>query len=268
MGCGRSTLGSDSPKKSKKKAVESELSSDDNSSTSNNSNSGSNRKQHRNQQQQVINKLTPVGTGPLRAQAKISSSQQNFFMMLDQKIEMGPDYESEEEEVDRYRRFHEYAEQWHLLTHPRQTSPTTPPTPPMRYPVDENTCGSGNITEDDEDDDGLSEPECIPDEAVREQYMFMGNLYTLTHIRTDADKTEPKVDIEIPPKPDKVVEDGYKFNGSAISEDNVASQESEVVNKDSNSDKQGSRPVSRSSTSPRPASLILRSVFPVETTPE
>ncbi|KAK7083421.1 hypothetical protein SK128_017542 [Halocaridina rubra] len=255
MGCGRSTLGSDSPKKNKKKAgsVDEELSSDDNSS---NSNSNSSKKQQKNQQQQIVNKLTPVAGGPLRAQTKISSSQLNFFMMLDQKIENGPDYESEEEEVDRYRRLHEYAEQWQLLT---QARPLTPPTPPMRYTADD-ACGSGNITEDEEDDDGLSEPECIPDEAVREQYMFMGNLYTLTHIKTDTDKVEPKVDVVTNAVNEIVVEDGHKYNGSAIADE--CDSVGETANSDSVDCKQSSRPTSRSSS--RPASLILRSVFPAD----
>lgn len=120
MGCGRSTLGSDSPKKRKKKEADGECESDSDSG----SNSSNRKQQHGQQQQQLINKFVPFGAGgPLLAQAKISDSQQDFFMMLDEKIENGPDYDSETEEVDRRRRLQEYAEQWMVLTQGRILSP-------------------------------------------------------------------------------------------------------------------------------------------------
>ncbi|XP_063601550.1 uncharacterized protein C1orf21 homolog isoform X2 [Penaeus indicus] len=119
MGCGRSTLGSDSPKKRKKKEADGECESDSDSGSN-----SSSRKQQHGQQQQLINKFVPFGAGgPLLAQAKISDSQQDFFMMLDEKIENGPDYDSETEEVDRRRRLQEYAEQWMVLTQGRILSP-------------------------------------------------------------------------------------------------------------------------------------------------
>ena len=43
--------------------------------------------------------------------------------------------------------------------------------------------------DDDEEEDTWSSPEGIPGEAVREQYMFMGNLYTLTRLRSDGSAT-------------------------------------------------------------------------------
>lgn len=138
-----------------------------------------------------------------------------------------------------------------------------------RHP-DDDTCGSGDITEDDEDDDGLNEPGRIPDEAVREQYMFMGNLYTLTHIRTDADKTEPKVDVVSVPKhcsaeeTNADVELGHKLNGSAVP-DELETTGNGVADGGSGESKQ-TRPPSKPSS--RPASLILRSVFPADTVQE
>ncbi|KAK8734534.1 hypothetical protein OTU49_005866, partial [Cherax quadricarinatus] len=211
------------------------------------------------------NKLVPFGAGgPLLAQAKISDSQHDFFMMLDEKIENGPDYDSETEEMERRRRLQEYAEQWVNLANNRGGL-TFSANPILRHP-DEDTCGSGDITEDDEDDDGLNEPGRIPDEAVREQYMFMGNLYTLTHIRTDADKTEPKVDVVSVPKQCPVeemnvedVELGHKLNGSAVPEESEKAENG--VADGGSTDKPPMRP---SKPSSRPASLILRSVFPAE----
>ncbi|KAG7172900.1 hypothetical protein Hamer_G017879 [Homarus americanus] len=240
---------------------------------------------------------------------KVSDSQHDFFMMLDEKIENGPDYDSETEEVERRRRLQEYADQWMTLTNTRAMSPTSnsavraatargfclvssgtsiPQAHPKSSPVvfssvssqsdarpilpDEDTCGSGDITEDDEDDDGLNEPGRIPDEAVREQYMFMGNLYTLTHIRTDTDKTEPKVDVVTVPKQCPVeetsVEDselGHKLNGSAVPEESEA-KENGVAEDGGTASRPPSRPPSKSSS--RPASLILRSVFPADTVQE
>ncbi|XP_045604196.1 uncharacterized protein [Procambarus clarkii] len=260
MGCGRSTLGSDSPKKNRKNEVDSDCDSDGDSTSSG---GGSSSRKH--QQQQLSNKHVPFGAGgPLLAQAKISDSQQDFFMMLDEKIENGPDYDSETEEVERRRRLQEYAEQWMAVSNSRGLTHSA-----FRHP-DDDTCGSGDITEDDEDDDGLNEPGRIPDEAVREQYMFMGNLYTLTHIRTDADKTEPKVDVVSVPKhcsaeeTNADVELGHKLNGSAVP-DELETTGNGVADGGSGESKQ-TRPPSKPSS--RPASLILRSVFPADTVQE
>lgn len=129
---------------------------------------------------------------------------------------------------------------------------------------DDDTCGSGDITEDDEEED---EPGRIPDEAVKEQYMFMGNLYTLTHIRTDSDKTEPKVDVTVPQQEEGEdpsvgeVELGHKLNGSAVQEENGITEAEAVAD---------GKPQPKSSprSTSRPASLILRSVFPADTVQE
>lgn len=58
MGCGRSSLGSDSPKKKKKSEVDSECDSDGDSTSSGGGGSGSSRKQ-----QQLSNKLVALGGG-------------------------------------------------------------------------------------------------------------------------------------------------------------------------------------------------------------
>ena len=133
----------------------------------------------------------------------------------------------------------------------------------VRRLPDEDTCGSGDITEDDEEED---EPGRIPDEAVKEQYMFMGNLYTLTHIRTDSDKTESKVDVVTVPQQEAgeepsvgEAEFGHKLNGSAVQEENEDTEAEEAAD--------GKQQKSPKSTS-RPASLILRSVFPADTVQE
>ena len=98
--------------------------------------------------------------------------------------------------------------------------------------------------------------------------MFMGNLYTLTHIRTDSDKTEPKVDVVTVPQ-EEAGEDtsggeaelGHKLNGSAVQEGNGMSEGEEVTD-----DKPQTKTSPRSSS--RPASLILKSVFPSDTLQE
>lgn len=150
-------------------------------------------------------------------------------------------------------------------------------------PPDEDTCGSGDVTEDDDDDDPPTEPGRIPDEAVLEQYMFMGNLYTLKHIRTDADKTEPKVDVVTVPQNCPVEatievndeEMGHKLNGSAVP-DETEKPGNGVVDAGGGEGGGGgggggdNRPTSKTSSKPssRPASLILRSVFPTESVQE
>ncbi|XP_050713701.1 uncharacterized protein LOC126996858 [Eriocheir sinensis] len=257
MGCGRSSLGSDSPKKNKKNAEgDSECDSDGDSTSSGGGGSGSRK-------QQLSNKLVALGAGgPLLAQAKISESQQDFFLMLDEKIENGPDYDSETEEVDRRRRFRQSTQQWGSTI---TSQPATPANDtPVRLP-EEDTGGSGDITEDDEEEEEEEEPGRIPDEAVKEQYMFMGNLYTLTHIRTDSDKTEPKVDmVEVKEGVEGmglVEEMGHKLNGSAVQEENgVIEEEEEAAD--------GKLQAKSSPRSPRPASLILRSVLPADTVQE
>ncbi|KAK3877188.1 hypothetical protein Pcinc_018075, partial [Petrolisthes cinctipes] len=213
--------------------------------------------------QQLNNKLVPFGAGgPLLAQAKISESQQDFFMMLDEKIENGPDYDSETEEGERRRRLQEYAQQWSSFSNPCLPPPPSPP----RHP-DDDTCGSGEITEEDEEeDDEPGEPGRIPDEAVREQYMFMGSVYTLTHVRTDADKVEPKVDVVVVPQINEPEPDlSHKLNGSAVPEETIEEVEEEEMDEESVDNKAKPPP---SKPSSRPASLILKSVFPPDCVPE
>ncbi|XP_070001347.1 uncharacterized protein [Penaeus vannamei] len=138
-----------------------------------------------------------------------------------------------------------------------------------RFPGDDAS-GSGDLTEEDEEEDGLSEPERIPDEAVREQYMFMGNLYTLTHIRTDSDKTEPVVDVvAAEPSAEETqvehIELDHKLNGSAVPEEPENLPEEEP-GEEADGKAPSSRPASRPTS--RPASLILRSVFPSDVAQE
>lgn len=95
--------------------------------------------------------------------------------------------------------------------------------------------------------------------------MFMGNLYTLTHIRTDSDKTEPKVDVvevqEVMEGMGVAEELGHKLNGSAVQEENgVLEEEEEAVD--------GKLQAKSSPRSSRPASLILRSVLPADSVQE
>ncbi|XP_046687266.1 uncharacterized protein LOC124372902 [Homalodisca vitripennis] len=42
-----------------------------------------------------LKQMVQAGPGPLLAQMEISSSQNDFFKMLDEKIENGPDYDSD-----------------------------------------------------------------------------------------------------------------------------------------------------------------------------
>ncbi|XP_066992670.1 uncharacterized protein tow [Anabrus simplex] len=95
MGCGQSKIGNIYPRKSKNKrsnkrsGVEADSEEDnddaDGATQTDDVDSASREKQ-------------PVSTGPLLVQTEMSTSQMDFFKMLDEKIESGPDYDSANEE--------------------------------------------------------------------------------------------------------------------------------------------------------------------------
>lgn len=96
--------------------------------------------------------------------------------------------------------------------------------------------------------------------------MFMGSVYTLTHVRTDTDKVEPKVDVVVvPPMDDPEPDLCHKLNGSAVPEETIEEIEEEE-NDEASVDSKAKPPPSKPSS--RPASLILKSVFPPDCVPE
>ncbi|KAK5650443.1 hypothetical protein RI129_001472 [Pyrocoelia pectoralis] len=72
-------------------------------------------------------KVKPFG-GPLLAQVEISTSQQNFFKMLDEKIENGPDYDAacEEERVAEASRLRSLLKNWETASAGSRSLPSTP----------------------------------------------------------------------------------------------------------------------------------------------
>ncbi|KAK4883278.1 hypothetical protein RN001_006597 [Aquatica leii] len=72
-------------------------------------------------------KVKPFG-GPLLAQVEISSSQQNFFKMLDEKIENGPDYDAacEAEKAAEAARLRSLMKNWETASAGSRSLPSTP----------------------------------------------------------------------------------------------------------------------------------------------
>ncbi|XP_063912339.1 uncharacterized protein LOC135129163 [Zophobas morio] len=72
-------------------------------------------------------KVKPFG-GPLLAQAEISTSQQDFFKMLDEKIQNGPDYnsESESEKAAEAARLSALLKDWETASAGSRSLPATP----------------------------------------------------------------------------------------------------------------------------------------------
>ncbi|CAG9822429.1 unnamed protein product, partial [Phaedon cochleariae] len=66
--------------------------------------------------------------GPLLAQAEISTSQQDFFKMLDEKIQNGPDYnsESESERAAETTRLRALLKDWETASIGSRSLPPTP----------------------------------------------------------------------------------------------------------------------------------------------
>ncbi|XP_076228026.1 target of wingless isoform X2 [Nomia melanderi] len=61
-------------------------------------------------------KPSPPGSGPLLQQAEISTSQLDFFKMLDEKIENGPDYDESLDTTARAERVSSLLRQWELAS--------------------------------------------------------------------------------------------------------------------------------------------------------
>ncbi|CAH1970877.1 unnamed protein product [Acanthoscelides obtectus] len=72
-------------------------------------------------------KVKPFG-GPLLAQSEISTSQQDFFKMLDEKIQNGPDYnsESESEMAAEHARLKDLLKDWETASAGSRSLPSTP----------------------------------------------------------------------------------------------------------------------------------------------
>lgn len=79
-------------------------------------------------------KVKPFG-GPLLAQAKISTSQQDFFRMLDEKIKNGPDYNSDSETEKAYEqaRLDALLKDWETASAVSRSLPPTPFRRPPKY---------------------------------------------------------------------------------------------------------------------------------------
>ncbi|KAF7284296.1 hypothetical protein GWI33_022283 [Rhynchophorus ferrugineus] len=78
-------------------------------------------------------KIKPFG-GPLLAQTEISTSQQDFFKMLDEKIENGPDYnsESESEKIAERVRLRDLIKEWETASTNSGSQSGTPKKSPSR----------------------------------------------------------------------------------------------------------------------------------------
>ncbi|XP_030762142.1 uncharacterized protein LOC115886952 [Sitophilus oryzae] len=78
-------------------------------------------------------KIKPFG-GPLLAQTEISTSQQDFFKMLDEKIENGPDYnsESENEKMAERMRLRDLLKEWETASTTSGSQSGTPKRSPAR----------------------------------------------------------------------------------------------------------------------------------------
>ncbi|RZB40559.1 RNA polymerase II degradation factor 1, partial [Asbolus verrucosus] len=97
-------------------------------------------------------KVKPFG-GPLLAQAEISSSQQDFFKMLDEKIQNGPDYnsESETEKAAEAARLSALLKDWETASAGSRSLPTTPkrrPKPPLTEKLRPDGIRSAEICRD------------------------------------------------------------------------------------------------------------------------
>ncbi|KAL7645718.1 UNVERIFIED_CONTAM: hypothetical protein RMT77_002595 [Armadillidium vulgare] len=224
MGCGRSTMGSDSPSRNSKQDEDWNDGSDS----------------------QTFQKETPIHSasanshptlpfnhgGALLAQAKISGSQLDFFKVLDEKIESGPDYESEAEEdgLIKKSRLTVYLEEWNQITRAKakenivsSSQKGTDNIPLIRSPVCETPSSHNTL-----DNDCSSSEEDAGDkkQAVKEQYMFMGNLYTLTRFPSDGSYI-PRVDVSPAHKPlEDGMEEGTENKETPVTTDAVVSVES------------------------------------------
>ncbi|XP_054007976.1 uncharacterized protein LOC128891984 isoform X1 [Hylaeus anthracinus] len=135
MGCGQSKIGNIYPKNKKNKNNSGKKNGDSVGSASveqrNGNGSAKNHKTNnngvevnRNEEEngtgdakgQAKKKPSAPGSGPLLQQAEISTSQLDFFKMLDEKIENGPDYDESLDMTARAERVSSLLRQWELAS--------------------------------------------------------------------------------------------------------------------------------------------------------
>lgn len=135
MGCGQSKIGNIYPKNKKNKNNSGKKNGDSvgsasveqkngNGSTKSNKTNNNGVEVNRNEEQngsndaknQAKKKSNGAGGGPLLQQAEISSSQLDFFKMLDEKIENGPDYDESYDTIARAERVSNLLRQWELAS--------------------------------------------------------------------------------------------------------------------------------------------------------
>ncbi|XP_076627071.1 target of wingless isoform X1 [Colletes latitarsis] len=135
MGCGQSKIGNIYPKNKKNKNNSSKKNGDTvgsasveqrngNGSAKNNKTNNNGVEVNRNEEQngtgdakgQAKKKPSAPGSGPLLQQAEISTSQLDFFKMLDEKIENGPDYDESLDTTTRAERESSFLRQWELAS--------------------------------------------------------------------------------------------------------------------------------------------------------
>ncbi|XP_015433688.1 PREDICTED: uncharacterized protein LOC107189631 isoform X1 [Dufourea novaeangliae] len=134
MGCGQSKIGNIYPKNKKNKNNTGKKNGDSVGSASvehkngnggaakNNKTNNNGVEVNRNEEQNGGNgdknkkKPSAPGNGPLLQQAEISTSQLDFFKMLDEKIENGPDYDESLDTTARAERVTSLLRQWELAS--------------------------------------------------------------------------------------------------------------------------------------------------------
>ncbi|XP_046417309.1 uncharacterized protein LOC124300886 isoform X1 [Neodiprion virginianus] len=131
MGCGQSKIGNIYPKNKKNKTSSKKNGSasieqkNGNGNTKGSSKTNNNGIEvNRNEEQngpidiktQAKKKPATPGTGPLLHQAEVSSSQVDFFKMLDEKIENGPDYDESSDAAARVERVSSLLRRWELAS--------------------------------------------------------------------------------------------------------------------------------------------------------
>ncbi|CAH1374534.1 uncharacterized protein [Tenebrio molitor] len=119
-------------------------------------------------------KVKPFG-GPLLAQTEISSSQQDFFKMLDEKIQNGPDYnsESETEKAAEAARLSALLKDWETASAGSRSLPTTPkrrPKPPLTEKLRADGVRSAEISRDGPRPPERSYVSQIPQSVIHQSY--------------------------------------------------------------------------------------------------
>ncbi|XP_076654765.1 target of wingless isoform X1 [Halictus rubicundus] len=132
MGCGQSKIGNIYPKNKKNKNNSGKKNGESvgsasleqkngNGSAKNNKTNNNGVEVNRNEEQNGTGdkgkkKPSAPGSGPLLQQAEISTSQLDFFKMLDEKIENGPDYDESLDATTRAERLSSHLRQWELAS--------------------------------------------------------------------------------------------------------------------------------------------------------